>query len=674
MFLILMEVLFSIFAIALLIFLSNLKERHPEFSQTGWSRLNGGLVFVLLSGITGILVNLPLSKGLFGSVSVAWFLQFGFLIAGLGWIFWGISEWLSFIRRKTEQVAYKEQELEFIRSTIQHTQKGTALVELLESFLRDVTTHYATEQAALWILNPSSGELILAAYRGLSPQLAKSLEKLSVQEGVTRQVASGDLYFSSQIRRESDYFLNYLSAEGIQSIVCLPFTSRQSKIGILALLSDQKFKFAPSAASLLTEALSHLGEKVEFLRLSREIKKKTDTLQHSISENRILSVLSGYLNSDLALEPILDRVLWEGLKVINASVGHIFVLDRDRLEVKATLEPSMVRVSGTLSEFPLINRLISSRNPVMERSHLLVPILRQGKILGAMWFENKDTSASFNQHDLETAKTLANQASIALANWQLQQSNSEIQKTISQLSANLRELESRQAELLSSVSLTVPSASLVNDLNNLLAGVLGKVELLQERLESGGLPYNQSLADDLRSIEKTTLQAAQLLKQFNQSSETAEIVQEAAPEPEVVEELPAETKRGLKILAIDDQKMILDLLESMLSTLGHSIELAESGEEGLKKFNEDSFDLVITDLGMPDISGFEVSQRIKQSKPEVPVVLITGWGSSFGEEELKKNGVDYLLAKPFRLEQLTEVIEKVRLKSIMRQLNNQRTG
>jgi len=659
MFLILMEVLFSIFAIALLIFLSNLKERHPEFSQTGWSRLNGGLVFVLLSGITGILVNLPLSKELFGTPSVAWFLQFGFLIAGLGWIFWGISEWLGFIRRKTEQVANKEQELEFIRSTIQHTQKGTALVELLESFLRDVTTHYATEQAALWILNPSSKELILAAYRGLSPQLAKSLEKLSAQEGIPRQVASGDLYFSSQIRREGDYFLNYLSAQGIQSIVCLPFTSRHSKIGILALLSDQKFKFAPSAAPLLTEALGHLGEKVEFLRLGREIKKKTDTLQHSIAENRILSVVSGYLNSDLALEPILDRILWEGLKIINGSVGHVFVLDGNNLEVKATLEPSMVRVSGTLSEFPLINRLISSRNPVLERSHLLVPILRQGKILGAMWFENKDTSSSFNQHDLERAKTLANQASIALANWQLQKSYLEIQKTVSQLSANLQELESKQAELLSSVSLTVPSASLVNDLNNLLAGVLGNVELLQERLESGGLPYNQSLSDDLRSIEKTTLQAAQLLKQFNQSSETAEIVQEVAPEPELVEEVPEETKRGLKILAIDDQKMILDLLESMLSTLGHNIELAESGEEGLKKFNEDSFDLVITDLGMPDISGFEVSQRIKQARPEVPIVLITGWGSSFGEEELKKNGVDYLLAKPFRLEQLTEVVGKV---------------
>ena len=117
--------------------------------------------------------------------------------------------------------------------------------------------------------------------------------------------------------------------------------------------------------------------------------------------------------------------------------------------------------------------------------------------------------------------------------------------------------------------------------------------------------------------------------------------------------------KKLKVLAIDDQRMILDLLTSMFANLGHSTEVAETGLEGIAKFNQNAFDLVVTDLGLLDISGFEVSQKIKEQNPEVPIVMITGWGANFDQEQLKKAGVDYILAKPFKLEQLTEVVEKV---------------
>ncbi len=69
--------------------------------------------------------------------------------------------------------------------------------------------------------------------------------------------------------------------------------------------------------------------------------------------------------------------------------------------------------------------------------------------------------------------------------------------------------------------------------------------------------------------------------------------------------------------------------------------------------------MVITDLGLLDISGFEVSQKIKERNPSIPIVMITGWGANFEEEELRKVGVDYLLPKPFKLEQLKEVVEKL---------------
>jgi len=113
---------------------------------------------------------------------------------------------------------------------------------------------------------------------------------------------------------------------------------------------------------------------------------------------------------------------------------------------------------------------------------------------------------------------------------------------------------------------------------------------------------------------------------------------------------------GLNVLAIDDQEIIRDLLLNMFMGMGHRITVCKSGEEGLEALDKSTFDLVLTDLGMPGMSGWEVAQAVKQRSPQTPVVLITGWGFNFAEEQVKKAGVDYVLTKPFRLEHLTDIV------------------
>ena len=60
------------------------------------------------------------------------------------------------------------------------------------------------------------------------------------------------------------------------------------------------------------------------------------------------------------------------------------------------------------------------------------------------------------------------------------------------------------------------------------------------------------------------------------------------------------------------------------------------------------------------MSGWEVSQRVKEIRKETPVVMITGWGVSFEQEKIKEFGVDYLLPKPFRIEQLSRLLDLIR--------------
>ena len=110
-------------------------------------------------------------------------------------------------------------------------------------------------------------------------------------------------------------------------------------------------------------------------------------------------------------------------------------------------------------------------------------------------------------------------------------------------------------------------------------------------------------------------------------------------------------KRGRKarVLVIDDEPYIREVLSMILAKGEHQVTLAESGEEGLRIFRENEFDLVLTDLGMPKISGWEVCHAIKKTKPQTPVGMITGWGTIVDQARMEGSGVDFVICKPFDL-------------------------
>jgi len=93
--------------------------------------------------------------------------------------------------------------------------------------------------------------------------------------------------------------------------------------------------------------------------------------------------------------------------------------------------------------------------------------------------------------------------------------------------------------------------------------------------------------------------------------------------------------------------------------MNYKSEVASCGRDGVEMFDKNRFDLVITDLGMPDISGWEVSKAIKQRNPDVPVVVITGWGVSPDPNKMKNSKVDFIINKPFQLDQLEKIIREL---------------
>ena len=115
-------------------------------------------------------------------------------------------------------------------------------------------------------------------------------------------------------------------------------------------------------------------------------------------------------------------------------------------------------------------------------------------------------------------------------------------------------------------------------------------------------------------------------------------------------------KKSLKILAIDDQTVILDLISAMCQTSGYQVQVADDSEKGLQMALSEHFDLILTDLAMPGLSGLEVAREIIKKRPQMPIILVTGWEVNLSREKLKESGISKVLYKPFRIEQLTELI------------------
>jgi PAS domain S-box-containing protein len=112
----------------------------------------------------------------------------------------------------------------------------------------------------------------------------------------------------------------------------------------------------------------------------------------------------------------------------------------------------------------------------------------------------------------------------------------------------------------------------------------------------------------------------------------------------------------LHALVVDDESDVADVLADLLARDGHTVVVCTDGEEALARVRQESFDLVITDLGMPKLSGWEVARTVKQRRPGTPVAMITGWGDRIDPGEALLRGVEFIVSKPFKRDDLREMV------------------
>lgn len=116
-----------------------------------------------------------------------------------------------------------------------------------------------------------------------------------------------------------------------------------------------------------------------------------------------------------------------------------------------------------------------------------------------------------------------------------------------------------------------------------------------------------------------------------------------------------------RVLIVEDEESLLKLETILLTVKGYEVSGASTGKEALEKLASDAFDLVLLDVMLPDIDGYEICRRIKEHPLHagIPVVMLTAKKSSEDQKRGTLCGSDAYLTKPFKSAMIIEVIEKL---------------
>lgn len=117
-------------------------------------------------------------------------------------------------------------------------------------------------------------------------------------------------------------------------------------------------------------------------------------------------------------------------------------------------------------------------------------------------------------------------------------------------------------------------------------------------------------------------------------------------------------KDEVTILVVDDEEMMRGLLSKILEKDGYTVLSAPSGAEALKTIDEGKVDLVITDVKMPEMNGFDLLKHIKEKTPQVGVIVMTAFGDAYTVRDALLLGADEYITKPFKSFEITMVVER----------------
>lgn len=632
----LIEFAFCLALFFLWIFLDRLRAKSSGLELKGWTELLLGVFFLFVGSILNVIENIPyFSKFLIlGQTDFSTILKMGLYILGIILVLISPLNWLSVLLERRIKDKDKERTEKFLQSLVNEIKSKTKLPDLFNLAFPEITGFLKAQKGVAFLI--SGDELILAASYGFSKESVEAMKRFKMDDDIISWCAKNKSSrimnsFSQSERRLTELICD----EQAISLICSPLLSRRDSVGVLVIFNNTEFK--KEDLLILSSLREVIGEMIQSIDYEREIKSKSEKVDSLLEQKESLAELcESVLESKT--DEILDRVVKIGKKMLHSNSCSVFEIDSENKKsiIMASSESGLLGKSMEVSESSEINEAMEKKEIVFKtlettdegiKAVLVFPLFIQDQALGILMFEFGEYRPDTTEVEIDLAKSLACLTSFVLLHQNLSRSMGK-EKELASSFEFLEELKSGFSTISERTQLLVDNIQKGETDPHLLSNELKKIQLLISELS------------EFTEIEIPT---------YPQFEEKTLDVKE--------EEIKVEK---LRILAIDDQQVIRDLLEDMSESLGYQIELAQDGEEGLKVFGKDNFDLVITELDLPQFSGWEVSREVKRLKPDVLVILLTEWTELPEKKMIQDYEVDFVLNKPFRLDQLSHIIQKAK--------------
>ena len=119
------------------------------------------------------------------------------------------------------------------------------------------------------------------------------------------------------------------------------------------------------------------------------------------------------------------------------------------------------------------------------------------------------------------------------------------------------------------------------------------------------------------------------------------------------------TEGEKKIFVVEDEQMLRDLYTDILTLKGHQVVSFSSGEEAVEGWKDNTYKLIICDLGLPGMDGWELIEKIRKRDMSIPVVVLTGWADNMDRQRIEDCNVQRILSKPVTIDQLLDTISEL---------------
>jgi CheY-like chemotaxis protein len=366
-------------------------------------------------------------------------------------------------------------------------------------------------------------------------------------------------------------------------------------------------------ADLTAQELSEMtvDDRIELLK-SNILHHTKDLLQFDVVEIRLLDQKTGHLEPLLAvgMEPTAEQRELYAEPQNNGVTGYVASTGKSYLCEDTAEDP--LYLEGAKGA----------------KSSLTVPLVLHDQVIGTFNVESPEPRA-FGESDLQFLEIFSRDVAMALNTLELLavEKASTIQENVEAIHG----------------AVALPVDEILNDAVNVMERYIGHEPEVVERL--------QRILRNARDIK-------QVIQKVGQSMAPAQ----AVPAGRHVEKRAL--LRNKKILVVDAEEAVRSDAHNLLERYGCIVETAHNGAEALcmvrAMLTEDGYDVIIADIRLPDLNGYELLLRLQEIIDPVPLVLMAGFGYDPGHSIVKARqaGIDLVLWKPFRLDQLLDEVEK----------------